>query len=116
MAKGFPGGSVVKYPPANAGATGDMGLILGSGRSPGGGNGNPLQCSCQDNPIDRGAWWATVRGGDKESDRTEHTRRYGQTALHRGCSLVIYSPISSGYELVSFYLCRYILSILKKYM
>ena len=112
----FQGALVVKKLPTNSGDITDTGSTPGSGRSPGGGNGNPLQYSCQDNPIDRGAWWATVRGGDKESDRTEHTRRYGQTALHRGCSLVIYSPISSGYELVSFYLCRYILSILMKYM
>ena len=40
----------------------DMGSIPGSGRSPGGGNGNPLQCSCLENPMDRGAWWATVHG------------------------------------------------------
>ena len=39
-----------------------MGLIPGSGRSPGGGNGNPLQYSCQENPVARGAWWATVHG------------------------------------------------------
>ena len=50
---------VVKNPPANAGGDG---LIPGSGRSPGGGNGNPLQYSCLENPVDRGAWWATVHG------------------------------------------------------
>jgi len=44
----------------NAGDTGDTGLILGSGRSPGEGNGNTLQDSCLGNPMDRGAWWATV--------------------------------------------------------
>ena len=44
----------------NAGDTGDMGSILGSSRSPGGGHGNPLHYSCQENPMDRGAWWATV--------------------------------------------------------
>ena len=44
----------------NAGATGDVGLIPGSGRSPGEGNGNPLQDSCLENPMDRGVWWATV--------------------------------------------------------
>ena len=54
---GFPGGSVVKNPPANAG---DMGSISRSGRSPGEGNGNPLQHFCLGNPIDRGAWWATL--------------------------------------------------------
>ena len=51
--EGSPGGSVVKNPPANAA---DLGLILGSGRSPGEGNGNPLQYSCLGNPMDRGAW------------------------------------------------------------
>ena len=52
---GFPRGSVVKNPPANAGDTRDAGLIPGSGRSPGGGNGNPLQYSCLGNPMDRAA-------------------------------------------------------------
>ena len=58
----FLGGSVVKNPPANAG---DLGLIPGSGGSPGEGNGNPLQYSCLGNPMDRGAWWATVHGVEK---------------------------------------------------
>ena len=49
---------------------GDLGLILGSGRSPGEGNGNPFQCSCLENSMDRGAWRATVLG-DKETDTTE---------------------------------------------
>ena len=56
---GFPGGSVVKNPPANEG---DMGSVPGSGRSPGGGNGTPLQSSCLGKPMDRGAWQATVSG------------------------------------------------------
>ena len=60
--RGFPGGSVVKNPPANAGDAGDTGSIPGSGRFPRGGNGNPLQQSCLENPMDRGAWWATVHG------------------------------------------------------
>ena len=51
---------MVKNLPANAGATGDVGLIPGSGRSPGEGNGNLLQNSCLENPMDRGAWWDTV--------------------------------------------------------
>ena len=59
---GFPGGSVVKNPRANVGATRDAGSIPGSGRSPGGGNGNSLQYSCLENPMDKGAWWATVQG------------------------------------------------------
>ena len=57
--EGFPGGSVVKNPPDSAG---DLGLIPGSGRSPGGENGNLLQYSCLLNAMDRGAWQATVHG------------------------------------------------------
>ena len=54
-----PGGSEVK---ASACSAGDPGLIPESGRSPGEGNGNPLQYSCLEKPMDREAWWATVRG------------------------------------------------------
>ena len=57
--KGFPGGSVVKELTCNAG---DSGSIPWSGRSPGGGNGNPFQDSCLENPMDRGAWQAAVHG------------------------------------------------------
>ena len=60
--KGFPGGSEVKASACNAG---DLGLIPGLGRSPGEGNGTPLQYSCMENPMDRGAWWATVHGVTK---------------------------------------------------
>ena len=59
---GFPGGAVVKNPPANAGDAGDSGSIPGSGRSAGMGNGNPLQYSCLDNSMDRGGWQATDYG------------------------------------------------------
>ena len=51
----FPGGSAVKYQPANAGDTGNKGSIRGSGKSPGGRNGNPLQYSCLENSMNRGA-------------------------------------------------------------
>ena len=64
---GFPGGSMVKKPPARAE---DVGSIPGSGRSPGGGHGNPLQYSCLENPMDRGACGATVHGVPKELDTT----------------------------------------------
>ena len=64
---GFPGGSVVKNLPANAG---DVGSIPGLGRSPGEGNGNPLQFSCLENPMDGGIWQAIVHG-IAESDTTE---------------------------------------------
>ena len=70
---GFPGGSVEKNPPTNAGDIGDVGSILGSGRSLGGGTGIPLQHSCLVNLMDRGTWWATVYRVT-ESDITEHTR------------------------------------------
>ena len=63
---GFPGGSVVKNPPAN---TGDAGLIPGLGRSPGEGNGNLFQYSCLRNPMDKGAWWVTVHGITKSHTR-----------------------------------------------
>ena len=53
---------VVKNPSANAGDSGNMGSILGLGRSPGEGNGNSLQYYCLGNPVDRGDWWATVHG------------------------------------------------------
>ena len=69
---GFLGGSVVKNSPANPGDTRDAGSIPRLGKSPGGGNGNLLQYSCQENPMDRGAWRATVHGVT-ESDMTEHT-------------------------------------------
>ena len=63
---------LVKNLPANAGDRRDAGLIPRSGRSPGGGHGNPLQYSCQENPIDRVVWWATVHGV-AELDTTEAT-------------------------------------------
>ena len=59
---GFPGHSLGKESACNAGDTRDVGLTPGSGRSPGGGLGNPLQCSCLENPMDRGAWRAIVHG------------------------------------------------------
>ena len=71
---GFPGGSEVKASACNAG---DLGLIPQSGRSPGEGNGNPLQYSCLENPMDRGAWRATVHGVAKS-----RTRLSDFTSLH----------------------------------
>ena len=59
--RGFPGGASAKEFACNAGNTGDTASIPGS-RSPGGGRGNPLQYSCLKNPVDRGAWQATVHG------------------------------------------------------
>ena len=66
---------MVKNLPDNAGEARDEGLIPGSGRSPGVGNGNPLQCSCLQNPLDRVSWWATVHGVT-ELDITEPLRTH----------------------------------------
>ena len=63
------GALVVKNPPANAEDRRDLDSIPGSGRSPGGEHGNPLQHSCLENPTDRGAWWATVHGVAKSQTR-----------------------------------------------
>ena len=65
---GFPGGSEVRESACNMG---DLGLIPGKGRSPGECNGNPLQYSCLENPMDGGVWWSTVHGVAKETDTTE---------------------------------------------
>ena len=62
---------VLKNPPTNAGDIRNIGLIPGSGRSPGGGHEDPLQYSCLENSMHRGAWWATVHGVT-ELDTTEH--------------------------------------------
>ena len=76
---GFPGGSAVKNLPANAA---EASSIPGSGRPPGGGNGNPLQYSCLENPKDREAWGAMVRGTAKSwtgfSDYTTTTKSLGK--------------------------------------
>ena len=84
---GFPGGTVVKNSPASAGIIRDMGLIPGLGRLPGEGNGNPLQYSCLENPMDRGVWRATVHGVAKSwiRLRTQCTH----TDLHWLDSLVL---------------------------
>ena len=77
LKKVFLGGSVVKNPSANAG---DIGLIRGSGRSPGEGNGNPLQYSCLENPIDGGTWLGYNPWGHKESDTTERLHSLTHTS------------------------------------
>ena len=73
--RGFPGGSVVKYLPANAG---DAGSVPGLGRSPGEGNGNPLQYSCLENFMDRGVWQAAALRVT-ESDTTEQLSTHTHT-------------------------------------
>ena len=62
---GFPGGAVVKNPPANAGDARDMSLTPGSGRSPGGSHGSPLRYSWPENPMERGVWLAIVHSVTK---------------------------------------------------
>ena len=64
---------VVKNPPANGGDIRDVGSVSGSGKSLGVGNGNPLQYSSLENPMDREAWWATVHGVTKSQNTTEAT-------------------------------------------
>ena len=79
---GFSGGSVVKNPPTNAG---DVGSIPGWGRSPGGGHGNPLQYSCLENPMDRGAWCATVHRVAKRHDRATQQQQQKLEDGHKNC-------------------------------
>ena len=71
--QGFPGGSEGKASACNAG---DPGSIPGSGRSPGEGNGNPLLYPCLENPMDRGAWWATVHGVTRVRHNRATSRSY----------------------------------------
>ena len=75
---GFPDSTVVTNPPTNAG---DTGSIPGLGRSPGGGNGTPLQYSCLENPTDRGAWQARVQD-HKAWDTTEYTCTLHGSPIH----------------------------------
>ena len=76
MLVGFPGSSEVK---ASACNTGELGSIPGLGRSPGEGNGNPLQYSCLENPMDRGAWWAILQGVAKSRTQlSDFTRIYSR--------------------------------------
>ena len=72
----LPGGSLIKNLPANAG---DLGSIPGLGRSPGGGNGNPLQYACLGNPMIRGAWWATVHAVTLNARARTHTHTHTHT-------------------------------------
>ena len=85
----------VKNPPVNVGDRRDVGLIPRSGRSPGGGHDSPLQCSCLQNPMDRGVWWATVHRVT-ESDTTEvtsHTHTHTYTELFYS---VQFSPVAQS--------------------
>ena len=77
--QGFPGGTTVENPPANVGDAGDSGLIPRLGRSPGVPNGNPLQYSCLENSMDRGAWMATVHAvAESQTRLTPACKHYTQ--------------------------------------
>ena len=77
--KGFPGGTVVKSPPANAGDTAEAGLIPGLGRSSGGGNGNLLHYSCLENSMDKGAWHTTVHEvAESQTQLRTHSHTYSR--------------------------------------
>ena len=94
MVKGFLGGSAVKNMPDVAG---DGDSIPESERAPGEGNGNPLQYSFLENPMDRGAWWSTVHGVAKESDTTEQLNSNSGASGHVDTCIYIYV-----------YICMYI--------
>ena len=83
--QGFPCGAVIKNPPANAGDARDTGSILGLGRPPGVGSGNPLQYSCLKNSTDRGVWQATVHRVIKSQTRlsTQHTHTHEYIPIPR---------------------------------
>ena len=101
---GFPRGSAVKNPPANAG---DLGSIPGLGRFPREGNGNQLQYSCLESPMDRGAWWATVCGIAKS--QTGLSPAHSNTVLsmrsHSSNDAVLLNP---ALRLTSVFLCSII--------
>ena len=75
---------MVKNSPASAGDIGDAGSIPGSRRSPGVGNGNPLQYSCLENPVDRAAWWATIHGVAKSQTQLEQLSTFLHVDLWTG--------------------------------
>ena len=98
---GFPGGSVVKNPPANAGNARDLGLIPGLGRSPGEGNGYPLQYSCLETPMDRGKGQTTVHGVAKsQTQLSTHACPFTEEQLRpspeRPCDLPKVAQLLSG--------------------
>ena len=82
--------------PANAGDTGDSGSIPGSGRSPGGGHGNPLQYSGPENLMDKGMWWATVRGVTKRRTWLKRLSTHPQAVTRKNSPLVNMIQVKSS--------------------
>ena len=80
---GFPSGSGVQESTCNAGVKGDIGSIPGSGRSPGGRHGNPLQYSCLENPMNRGAWRATVHSITRSGTRLKGLSTHIHVYIHK---------------------------------
>ena len=101
--KGFPGGSDGKESACNVG---DQSSIPGSGRSPGEGNGNPLQYSCLENPMDGGAWWATVLGVTKSRTEQLHSSLMGYVPklFHTFSSLLSLTLPSQMMALLSYFI------------
>ena len=97
---GFPGGSVVKNLPTSAG---DTGSIPGLRRSPGGGNGNPLQYSCLRNPMNRGAWRATSVGLHLCAHAHTHTHIHTHTLL-----LMVEAAVMVGNAIVSHFIDEFV--------
>ena len=97
---GFPGGSEVK---ASASNVGDPGWIPGSGRSPGEGNGNPLQYSCLENPMDRGAWQATVHGVAKSQTWLRDFTQFN--SLKMAVLFPVFKGISTLFSIVAVLVC-----------
>ena len=91
---------VIKNPPANAGDVRDSGLISRLGRSPGGRHGNPLQYSCLENPMDRGAWWATVHTITKSRTWLKWLRMH--TCIHRDLLLPFCSLFCDDFKVPLF--------------
>ena len=99
---------LVKNLPANTGGIRDAVSISGSGRSPGEGNGNPLQYSCLENPMDRGAWWATVHGVAKSQTQpkrlsTHPARTQGSNLVLPHCTQTLYPLSHQGRPIHGYY-------------
>ena len=100
LLKGFPGAASGKEPTCHCRDVRDEGSISGLGRSPGGGNGNPFQCSCLENLMDRGAWWATVYRDAKGQTRL---KRHGTQLI---CNAVLISAVQRSDSVIC--VCIYI--------